>query len=115
MGAHVSAVPNHQVFRRTSLQMRGNVAYFGAFGYELDPNTLSEEEQQQIREQIAFYKEYRQLIQFGDFYRLKSPFENQGDAAWMVVSQDRETATLASYKVLATPNPGLKKLRLQGL
>lgn len=115
MGAHVSAVPNHQLHRETSLQMRGNVAYFGAFGYELDPNALSVEEQQQIREQIAFYKTYRQLVQFGDFYRLKSPFENEGDAAWMVVSRDQRTAILASYKVLARPNPSLKKIRLQGL
>lgn len=115
MGAHISAVPNHQVSRNTSLQMRCNVAYFGAFGYELDPNALSQEEQQQIREQIAFYKKYRKLIQFGDFYRLKSPFENQGDAAWMVVSRDRKTAVVASYKVLATPNPPLKRLLLQGL
>ncbi|MDO4328876.1 MAG: alpha-galactosidase [Lachnospiraceae bacterium] len=115
IGAHVSAVPNHQIGRSTSLSFRAHVACFGAFGYELDPKQLTESEQEEIKEQIRFFKRYRKLIQFGDFYRLKDPFENQGNAAWMVVSQDRRTAILGYYKILAAPNPKLKKLRLEGL
>lgn len=115
IGAHVSAVPNHQVKRNTSLDFRANVAFFGAFGYELDPNEMTAEEQEEVKEQIRFYKKYRRLIQFGRFYRLKNPFDNQGDAAWMVVSEDRKTAVVAWYKVLAVPNPKLKKLLLKGL
>ncbi|MBS6645223.1 MAG: alpha-galactosidase [Clostridiaceae bacterium] len=115
IGAHVSAVPNHQVKRNTSLDFRANVAFFGAFGYELDPNEMTAEEQEEVKRQIRFYKEYRGLIQFGRFYRLRNPFENQGDAAWMVVSNDRKTAIVAWYKVLAVPNPKLKKLLLKGL
>ncbi len=115
IGAHVSAVPNHQLRRTTSLKFRGHVAYFGAFGYELDPNKLTDEEQKEIKEQIAFFKKYRKLIQFGDFYRLKDPFLNGGDCAWMVVDKDKKTAIVSWYKVLATPNPKLKKLLLTGL
>ncbi len=115
IGAHVSAVPNHQVKRMTSLSFRAHVAYFGAFGYELDPNELTEDEQQEIREQIRFFKKYRKLIQFGDFYRLRDPFENHGDGAWMVVSKDKNTAVFSYYKVLAQPNPKLRKLVLTGL
>ncbi len=115
IGAHVSAVPNHQLKRWTSLSFRAHVAYFGAFGYELDPNKLSKEEQDEIKEQIRFYKSYRRLIQFGDFYRLKNPFENKGDSAWMVVSQDKRRAIVSWYKVLASSNPKLKKLLLTGL
>lgn len=115
IGAHISAVPNHQVKRMTSLDFRANVAYFGAFGYELDPNQMTEEEQSIVKEQISFYKKYRKLIQYGDFYRLKDPFQNQGNAAWMVVSRDKKTAVFCHYKVLATPNPKLNRLILTGL
>ena len=50
IGAHISAVPNHQVDRITSLKMRGDVAYFGTFGYELDLTKLTEEERTQLTE-----------------------------------------------------------------
>ena len=115
IGSHVSAIPNHQVERETTLDMRANVAYFGTFGYELDLNTLSKEEQNKVKEQIEFFKKYREVIQYGDFYRIKSPFENNGDTAWMVVSKDRKTSIVGYYKVLATPNAGLKKIKLLGL
>lgn len=115
MGSHVSAVPNHQVARVTSMDFRASVAYFGTFGYELDVNKLTEEEQNQMKEQIVFFKKYRELIQLGTFYRLSSPFEGQQDAAWMCVSADKKTAILAIYKVLARPNPRMKKILLHGL
>ena len=63
MGSHVSAVPNHQLFRKTPLATRANVAYFGTFGYELDLNLLSEDEMVQVKNQIEFMKKYRELIQ----------------------------------------------------
>src|SRR5699024_4140374 len=75
MGAHVSAIPNHQTERKTSLATRGNVAMSGVLGYELDLTQLSTEEKKEIKEQVNFYKQHRQLLQFGTFYRLKSPFE----------------------------------------
>lgn len=116
IGAHVSAVPNHQVHRETSLEMRGHVSYFGTFGYELDIREMSADEQELVREQIRFYKEQRELIQKGVFYRLESPFAKDGNrTAWMVVSQDRKEALVGYYKVLAEPNPGFQRLFLQGL
>ena len=116
MGSHVSAIPNHQVGRRTSLKMRGDVALFGTFGYELDLNKFSEEELNEMREQINFFKEYRALLQYGSFHRLISPFEkNNNYASWMVVSEDKKEAIFASYKILATPNPPLRKIKLKGL
>ncbi|OIJ17041.1 alpha-galactosidase [Anaerobacillus alkalilacustris] len=116
MGAHVSAVPNHQVHRFTSLNMRGNVAFFGVFGYELDLAKMSDEEKELVKEQIAFYKENRSLFQRGTFYRLLSPFENDGnETSWMVVSEDQTEAIVGYYRVLAKPNPGYKRLLLKGL
>ena len=77
MGSHVSAVPNHQVARSTSLKMRADTACFGTFGYELDLTKLTEEDQQEVRQQIAFFKEYREVIQLGDFYRLQNNEHNR--------------------------------------
>ncbi|MFC2767772.1 MAG: alpha-galactosidase [Mitsuokella sp.] len=114
MGSHVSAVPNHQVFRETSLKMRGDVAYFGTFGYELDLGTLSAEELAEVRRQIAFMKEHRELIQHGTFYRLKSPFAGNV-TAWMVVSADKKEALVGCYKVLNSTCSPFQRLRLQGL
>ena len=114
IGAHVSAVPNHQVNRVTPLSTRTNVAAFGTFGYELDLNQLTEEEREQVRAQIAFMKEYREVIQFGDFYRLRSPFEGNF-TAWMVVSPDRRTALVGWYKTLNEVNGPYRRVKLRGL
>ena len=107
MGSHVSAVPNHQVARSTSLKMRADTACFGTFGYELDLTKLTEEDQQEVRQQIAFFKEYREVIQLGDFYRLQNNEHNR--IAWMSVAADQSNAVVGIYKILAQPNPGLKK------
>lgn len=91
MGAHVSAVPNHQTGRVTPLSLRGNVAFTGAFGYELDLNMISDEEKSIIKEQVKRYKELRGNIQKADMYRLLSPYENDR-CAWMYVSEDKRWA-----------------------
>lgn len=116
MGAHVSAVPNHQTLRNAPLSTRANVAYFGTFGYELDLNKLTAEEREQVKEQVAFMKEYRQVLQYGDFYRLISPFEGDGNVtAWMVVSEDRKTALVGYYRNLQHVNGAYTRVRLEGL
>ena len=114
MGAHVSVAPNHQLYRITPMETRGNVAYFGAFGYELDLTKLSEEDHAIVRRQIAFMKKYRSLIHNGTFYRLKSPFEGN-ITAWMVVSPDKKQAVVAYFKVLSETTSPFRRLKLQGL
>ena len=114
MGSHVSVSPNHQLNRETPLYTRANVAYFGTFGYELDLNKLTEEEQKEVKEQIAFMKEYRDLFQFGTFYRLSSPFE-KNITAWMSVSEDKKTAIVGWYRVLNPVNDSYTRLKLCGL
>lgn len=116
MGAHVSAVPNHQIGRITPLATRAAVAFFGVFGYELDPTTLRADERRQVSQQIAFYVERRELFQRGRFVRLRSPFDGDGnETAWMVVSEDRSRAVVGHYRVLNRPVPGPDRLRLRGL
>lgn len=114
MGTHVSVSPNHQVFRCTPLHTRANVAYFGTFGYELDLNKLTAEETEEVKEQIRFMKQYRAILQFGTFYRLKSPFE-QNEAAWMTVSADQKTALVGWYRILNCVNDRYTRLHLKGL
>lgn len=114
MGAHVSAVPNHQIGRITSLKMRGHVAMSGNFGYELDLTRFSEKEKEEVRLQIQEYKKIRELIQYGDMYRLISPFDGN-EAAWMFVSEDKTEAFVSYFRVLAIPNSPIRRLRLKGL
>ena len=116
MAAHVSAVPNHQVGRVTPLSTRAAVAFFGVFGYELDPTALDAEERAEIVDQIAFYRRHRALFQRGRFVRLVSPFEGNRDrASWMVVSDDGRLAVVGTYRILGQPDPGPERLRLHGL
>src|SRR5699024_3256432 len=103
MGAHVAAAPNHQVGRMTSLTMRANVAIFGAFGYELDLTALGAHGQELVARQVAFVKQHRQLLQFGTFWRLQSPFAGN-EAAWMTVAPDRSAALVAQYLILQEVN-----------
>ncbi|MFB9328007.1 alpha-galactosidase [Paenibacillus aurantiacus] len=114
MGSHVSASPNHQVGRVTSLEMRGDVALSGNFGYELDLSTVGDDEKSTIKQQVAFCKEVRSLVQFADFYRLLSPFDGN-ETAWMFISEDRITALVGYFRVLAEPNPVVTRLRLKSL
>ncbi|MCK6207398.1 alpha-galactosidase [Bacillus infantis] len=115
IGSHVSAVPNHQTLRETPLSTRANTAYFGTFGYELNPLSLSDEERSRISEQVSFYKQHRRLIRDGHFCRLLSPFEGN-ETAWLTVNEDKTEALVGWYKVLAMANPPKQQtLKLSGL
>ena len=116
MGAHVAAVPNHQTGRAAPIETRAAVAFFGVFGYELDPTRLTEAERTTVASQVAFYKEHRELFQRGRFVRLRSPFEGGGnEAAWLTVSPDRRRAVVGYYLTLNHPVPPADRLRLRGL
>lgn len=114
MGCHVSEAPNQQTFRNTPLSTRAETAYFGCFGYEMDLDTLTEEEKEEVKEQIQYYKRIRKLIMEGTFYRLISPFEGD-EAAWMVVSEDKRHALAGYYRMRQPANAPLKRLTLKGL
>jgi alpha-galactosidase len=116
MAAHVSAVPNHQVGRITPLATRAAVAFFGVFGYELDPIALGADDRAEILDQVAFYRRHRDLFQRGRFVRLESPFEGDvSRVAWMTVAHDRRSAVVGLYRILGQPDPGPERLRLRGL
>lgn len=114
MGCHVSASPNHQIGRDTSFATRGISAMCGNFGYELDLTKLTDEEKMQAKAQVAFYKEVRELIQFGDFYRIKSPFAGN-EVAWSFVAKDKSEAIVSFFRVLAVPNDNFATVYAVGL
>ncbi len=114
MGAHVSAVPNHQTGRVTSFHTRGVTAMAGTFGYELNPALLSEAEKQQIRQQIKTFKKYEMLINAGTYWRLSDPFTDE-IAAWMSVSKQKDQALVSVVRLTAEANQATVYVRLQGL
>lgn len=114
MGAHVSAIPNQQVGRTTPIETRANVAFFGAFGYELDLNLLSDEEKEKVKQQVIFYKAHRELISKGIFYRISSPFDGN-ITSWIVVSENKKEAIAGYYQVINSVNEGWKRFYLVGL
>ena len=114
MGSHVSAVPDHQTGRVTSLHTRGVVAMSGTFGYELNPALLSVEEKAEIRMQLAKYREHQELIREGNYYRLSDPFQDDL-AAWMVVSEDQNQALVSAVRLTAEANPVAAYVTPRGL
>ena len=114
MGSHVSAVPNHQTGRVTSIHTRGVAAMSGTFGYELNPALLNAKEKAEIRAQLAQYREYQELIREGDYYRLSNPFQDNF-AAWMVVSDDRSKALVSVIRLTAEANPPAAYVTLKGM
>ena len=108
MGAHVSACD------RTDYKVKGDVALWGTFGYELDPNELSAEERGQVKKQVDEYHKYYNLTHFGDLYRLKSPYEDGYRCAWSFVAEDKSEA-LATVVTMRAPEVPFFILRFNGL
>ena len=100
--SHISASPNHQLNRSCSLQFREHVCQPFNLGYELDLLQMQPEELAQLNEQIKTYKQLRPLIQFGDFYRILSPFEGD-DTAWMISAEQGKHILVWYYKPYAQP------------
>ena len=108
MGAHVSASP------RAGFKTKGDIALWGTFGYELDPNKFTEEDKEIIREQVNEYHKYYDVIHSGDLYRLITPDKDFFRAAWMFVSRNKEAALVTSV-VMRKPEQNTFYLKLKGL
>ncbi len=114
MGAHISAVPNHQTSRVTSMRMRGDVAMSGNFGYELDLSKLSDEDIAVAAEYVEKVKKLRGVLQKGEFTRLVSPFEGNY-CAWQFVSEDEEQVIACCFRRMSNPKGGAQFVQLKGL
>ena len=114
VGSHVSASPNHQTGRTTPIHTRAVVAMSGTFGYELDPARLSDEEKEEIRDQIRIFDKYYDLIQGGLYYRL-SEIGDEPYEAWEFAAEDGSEALLNVVVTNIQPNQALINIRLKGL
>ena len=114
MGAHVSAVPNHQTGRTTAMQTRGDVALGGNFGFELDLSQLSDADAETVRRLIEREKQVRTLVRTGEFTRLLSPFD-QPYAAWQFRARDNSEALVCAYRLMTRPVTPHLLLRASGL
>ena len=108
VSAHVSSCPNHQTLRITPLETRFNVAAFGVLGYECNLCDMKEEQRSAIKEQITVYKAWREVLQFGEFYRLE-------EDKWLTVAPDKSKAVGMMYQVQVEPNTNYEKFRTRGL
>jgi len=115
MGAHVSASPNHQTGRMTPLRTRGIVAQSGTFGYELNPERLTEEEKAENRDQVKAYQRLAGLIMDGDYYRLNELEDGKDWSAWMFAAKDGSEALVNLVLTHVRANGAFPYVRLRGL
>ena len=115
MGAHVSASPNHQNGRQTSIITRGIVAMSGTFGYELDPRKLSDAEKDIIRQQIKDFNRFYFLIQKGRYYRLTDEAKEDYFVSWQFVSEDKDEVLVSMVITNVHANPIVPFVKLKGL
>lgn len=114
MGAHVSAIPNHQIHRAASLDTRVRMSMSANFGIELDVTKLTVEEKEKIAHESEVYKEHRLLFQYGQLYRIEDPFVSDR-GVWIIISEDLKTAAVFCFQQLAVPNSLEKRVRLRYL
>ncbi len=115
MGSHISASPNHQTQRRIPIKYRTDVAMSGRLGLEIQPDDMTAEEKEQTKKAIAEYKEIRPVVQFGDLYRLLSPYEEKGAASLMYVAPEKDRAVFYWWKTRAFRNEILPRVTMKGL
>ena len=115
MASHISAVPNHTVYRVTPLKYRIDVAMSGRLGMELQPKDMTPEEIAQCRQAIADYKSVRPVVQFGDIYRLVSPYDNLGIASMMYVAQNKSEAVFYWWRIENMYDSHFPRVKMAGL
>jgi alpha-galactosidase len=115
MGSHISATPNHTVFRTTSMKYRIDVAMSGRLGMEIQPKNMTDEEKALCKKAIEEYKQIRPIVQFGNLYRLLSPYDHQGAASLMYVDDQQQRAVWYWWKTESFQNEHLPRVRMAGL
>ena len=115
MASHISATPNHTVFRTTSLKYRIDVAMSGRLGMEIQPRNMTQEERDLCRKAISEYKEIRHVVQLGDIYRLVSPYDDHNMASMMYVSQEKSEAVFYWWKTETFYDDHLPRVKMSGL
>ena len=113
--SHISATPNHTVFRTTAMKYRIDVAMSGRLGMEIQPKNMSDDEKALCRQAIKEYKEIRPIVQFGDIYRLVSPYDKLGLASMMYVNEAKSKSVFFWWKTESFQNEHLPLVKMAGL
>lgn len=115
MASHVSADKNHQTGRRIPLKFRFDVAMSGRLGMEIQPKDMNDVDKAFAKRAIAAYKDIRPVVQFGDLYRLVSPYDNKGVPSLMYVTSEKNKAVFYAYKISHFINMVIPKVCMNGL
>lgn len=115
MGSHISATPNHTTFRTVPIKFRSDVAMSGRLGMEIQPANMSEEDKALCKQAIEDYKKIRPVVQFGDLYRLLSPYDNKGAASLMYVNPEKDDAVFFWWKTDPSYGQKMPRVRMAGL
>ena len=115
MASHISATPNHTVFRTTAMKYRIDVAMSGRLGMEIQPKNMTDDEKALCRKAIAEYKQIRPIVQFGDIYRLVSPYDKIGLASLMYVNEAKDKSVFFWWKTESFQNEHLPRVKMAGL
>ncbi|MDD5186004.1 MAG: alpha-galactosidase, partial [Paludibacter sp.] len=114
LASHVSAVPNGITGRSEPLKFRFDVAMSAKLGMDLQPKDMSPEDRAFSKKAIQAYYGIRGIVQFGDLYRLLSPYTNPRTAL-MYVSEDKNEAVVFTYLLKKTIIGNNQPLILNGL
>ena len=115
MASHISATPNHTVFRTTAMKYRIDVAMSGRLGMEIQPKNMTDDEKALCRQAIKEYKQIRPIVQFGDIYRLVSPYDKVGLASMMYVNEQKTKSVFYWWKTESFQNEHLPRVKMAGL
>ena len=100
---HVSSAVNNQLLRRTPIETRFNVAYFGVLGFELLFNEMEKVDRNKVSYFLDIYKKHRMTFQYGKMYQTDS-FFNHGNEHFLIVKGEKDEIIL-DFNTLQKPAP----------
>ena len=107
IGAHVSTANS------LTIQDKIIVSAFGTFGYELNPEKLTEEEKNTVISLNKIVKQFHHVVTKGNYYVLKSPYKSNF-ASWMCVTKDQKEALVFNFNFKREQTKA-RFIRLKGL
>ena len=99
---------------KQSLKFKTDVAMMGKMGYDIRVDEMTPEELTFSQQALKDYGRLKEVIWFGDMYKLISPYEEHR-AALMYVSEPKDKAVLFCYTLNAYRENITNSIKLQGL
>ncbi|UAY57191.1 alpha-galactosidase [Arachidicoccus terrestris] len=106
--AHVTAAG------RESLKYKMDVAMSGKLGFDIDVQKLSSDQLALARQTVDNYLQYQPVINYGDLYRLVSPYTTNFSSL-MYVDSTKSTAILFAYSMETMQQDTWPEWKLYGL